>query len=108
MDPLNGIPMKGKNGIYAGVFEFTKSKHDGYSYFLLSEQLGETWDNAGTVWSNNSINLQSLETTLFEEGYAAQYNTREDPSNPFKLLPGKYEIRFDLNNSRLTITRRSN
>lgn len=108
MDPLKGIPMTGKNGIYTGVFEFTRSTRDSYSYFLLSEQLGETWDNTGTVWSNNSKKSQNKEATLDEEGFTAQYDTREDTSNPFKLLPGKYEIRFDLNNSRVTITRRSN
>lgn len=107
MDPLKGIPMRGKNGIYTGVFDFTKSIHDSYSYFLLSEQLGETWDNAGTVWSNNSKKSPNKEAILDEEGFTAQYDTREDTSNPFKLQPGKYNIRFDLKNSRLNITRRS-
>lgn len=105
MDPLDGIPMRGKNGIYTGTFEFTKSLRDRYSYFLLAEKLGETWDRTGTVWSNNSKNPQNSETSIAKDVDTAQCDIREDLSNPFKLSPGKYAIQFDLKNSHLTITR---
>lgn len=108
LDPMNGILMHGKNGIYTGVFEFTKSTNDGHSYFLLSEKLGDSWDRAGSVWSSNTKKMGNSEIIQIEEGESTQYSTREGSSNPFKLNPGKYAVKFDLKNSRLTVTRRSN
>ena len=108
LDPLNGIMMCGKKGIYTGEFEFTKSTHDGYSYFFVTEKIGETWDRTGSVWSAGSKKTSNSEATIIEEGESAQYNTHENTDVPFKLKPGKYAIKFDLKNSRLTITRRSN
>ena len=108
LDPQNGIQVNGKNGIYTGEFEFTKSTHDDYSYFLLAEKLGNTWDNAGAVWSSNSQKPDNTKAAIIEEGQTAQYNIHEDVGSPYRISPGKYALRFDLNNARLTITRRSN
>lgn len=108
MDPLKGVPMRGNDGIYKGVFEFTKSSRDDYSHFLVTEKLGATWDRTGSVWSANLGKHNNSKTATLEEGQTAQYDTHKNGDNPFTLSPGKYAIQFDLKKSRLIITRRSN
>ena len=74
----------------------------------IEKVTGETWDQTGSVWSAGSKKTSNSEAIIIEEGESAQYNTHENTDVPFKLKPGKYAIKFDLKNSRLTITRRSN
>ena len=107
MDPMMGIQVRGKNGVYTGEFEFTKSSGDRYSYFFVTERLGDSWNRSGSVWSAGSKKTANSDATVIEEGQTAQCNTYESIDTPFKLRPGKYTIKFDLKNSRLSITRHS-
>lgn len=96
MDPSKGVMLRGNNGIYSGVYEFTKSSGDDYSYFCFTESIGNSWDETGSRWAPDHKSYGDKDYEINNEKNS-KYNLGQEDNISFKVIPGKYYVKFDLN-----------
>ena len=103
MFPDEGIAIQGSKGIFSGVFNFTPSTKDDWSYFCFTERLSDSWDTVGTRWANRGKASDGSQNFEINGDTRGKYALKEDYNYSFKVKPGKYYIELDLNSKSVTI-----
>lgn len=103
MFPDEGIAMQGSKGIYSGVFDFTPSSNDEWSYFCFTERLSDSWTTVGTRWANKGKASDGSQNFEINGDTRGKFALKEDYSHSFKVKPGKYYVELDLNSMSVTI-----
>lgn len=99
--PLKGVELKGSNGKYEGIVNFTPS--GSYSYFSFAEKIGTNNDSGDWSWTNLQQRFGAPSSDK-EVNLQGDNDLWYDGNKSFKVTPGTYKVVVDLPNMKLNVT----